>query len=105
MHNADGDRWLPFALAARDAVLARLSEGNDDIHHVWIIACAPRREQREIIFGADVIVLDTPAAVCHERADAERPEKWHGLIDEWFAEYEPDPVAYWHNRERESESV
>jgi hypothetical protein len=97
MHEADeGSHRLPFACAARDAVLARLDH-RSDIARAWIIMCGPRREDRGILPDADVIVLDTPAEVCHERADKERPALWHKLIDEWFVEYEPDPVARWRN--------
>jgi hypothetical protein len=87
-HTEDGALWLPFVCAARDAVLQRLGEGHG-FDRVWIISCAPRRCQRDVIPGALVKVLDTAADVCHQRADAERPVIWHELIDQWFTEYEP----------------
>jgi 5-methylcytosine-specific restriction protein A len=88
LHDTDGRAWMPFVWAARDAVMHRLGERHQ-LEHAWIIACAPKPWQRTTVSGARIVVLDTPADVCHQRATAERPDLWHHLIDEWFRDYEP----------------
>ena len=85
-HDADDPR-LAFALAARDGILRRIREPHD-VPAVWIVACAPRRWQRDIVPDAAVVVLDTSADECHRRADIDRPSLWHQLIDEWFRAFE-----------------
>lgn len=88
MHDVNGGHLLPFVSAARDAVLERLCQPHS-LRRAWVIACAPLAHQRAIIPGASVVVLDTSADICHERAAAERPALWHQLIDDWFRDYEP----------------
>lgn len=88
LHPDDGADWLPFACAARDAVMTRLYQPHR-MAHVWIIACAPTlRQRQDVMPGCAIVVLDTAAEVCHERATAERPALWHQLIDDWFRDFE-----------------
>lgn len=79
----DAVRWVTIE-ARRAAIKAAIAQ-----HHrgatVWIVHCSiPRQEMdRYLAAGAEVVTLEVDAAELHRRADAERPELWHRLIDEW----------------------
>jgi hypothetical protein len=81
----------PFILNARDAVIDRLSRFSD-VPHAWVIYGAPTLAERHAIVGADVVVLAVDAAECKRRAvEAGRPERWAGLVDQWWLAYQPHP--------------
>ncbi|MER7076620.1 hypothetical protein [Saccharopolyspora kobensis] len=73
----------PFAVEAREAVLARLRRPSH-LGRAWITTTSHNPET--LVAGAEVIRLDVTADTAHARARAaDRPAAWHGLIDEWFA--------------------
>lgn len=87
------DAIVPYALAARDAVLDRLASHNT-VRHAWVVAGLPRAvDRRELAdrLNADVVVLETSAAECVRRlARARRPAAGvHAAINRWWQEYEP----------------
>lgn len=87
-HDHDG-RLLPFAFAARDAVIDRLGRPND-LRAVWIIRGAPTFAERHQWWQAKVVVIAPPIDEAKRRArEAGRPASWDRLIDEWWAQYEP----------------
>lgn len=66
---------------------------------VWIIDTAPtaHRAHQYAKAGAQVLRLTATPAELHRRAEAERPEAWHGMIDKWLAahgdEHAEQPAA------------
>lgn len=57
-----------------------------------VVWTAPRRMDRGRFrsqYQAKVVVVMAPMAVCLERARAERPPIWQGLIVDWFRLWEP----------------
>lgn len=92
------DDVLPFAAAARDAVLDRLARGKR-MPRAWVIATAPRRGDRDRLrsmLRARVIVLETPAELCLQRIKAQgRPgvgtSRWRDAVETWWRQYEPSP--------------
>ena len=90
---------VPFALAAREAVLKRLLSPSG-VGAAWVIGCLPRAAERQQIarsHRASVVVLETPADVCKERiAEAEDRQAWPAstwtdAIDQWWIQYERRP--------------
>lgn len=82
-----------FAGVAKDAVLARFVAGEHGVSRLWIIKCAPGREERAGFrerFNADVVVVTASRKVCQDRAVEGRPSAWLDGIDQWFDGYEPD---------------
>ncbi len=64
-------------------------------HNIWIIDSRPTaatlRAYRRA--GAHVVQLRADPAELHRRADAAgRPDRWHALIDDWFATRMPTPA-------------
>lgn len=88
----DPIRWVAIA-ARRAAVNAAIAQ-----HHqgatVWIvhtrIPAADLQRYRQA--GAHIVTLTADPATLHARADAERPTRWHKLIDEWRPEADPRPA-------------
>ncbi|MFA5305890.1 MAG: ATP-binding protein [Candidatus Babeliales bacterium] len=87
---------MDAALAIRDT-LYKFIEESTKVKKAWIIASAPKREQRITLrqrFSAEVIVMDPGIEVCLERIkqDARRPDKdmWNEAIKQWYQEYERD---------------
>lgn len=85
---------LPFVLAARDAVLARL-ERPSPVGRAWLItggADARERERLERRFKAHVIVLETSVEECLRRIRQDprrslRAREWEPLIRDWWRLY------------------
>jgi hypothetical protein len=78
------DELRVFVLTARDAVVAELSSRPGC--RVWVIKGQP--SQADLVMASEHVVLDVPADVCRARAVAAgRPERWLGLIDEWWAHF------------------
>lgn len=85
---------VPYALAARDGILARLEKAANV--SAWIIATAPsvaERDDLRVRFSAEVIVLEISMMSCLERIgeDERRAEKlgeWIPIVSRWWREYE-----------------
>ena len=86
---------IPFAAAARDAVIARLKRPSD-IRHAWVLTTATDKRTREQLareLGARVLVFEVPAEVCADRirADPRRTRHhtaWIKTIEAWWRAYE-----------------
>lgn len=52
---------------------------------VWIVDCkvSPKRARMYEDVGAEIVTMRADRDELHRRAHAERPMKWHRLIDEW----------------------
>jgi 5-methylcytosine-specific restriction protein A len=75
-------------LTARDYLI-------ENYEPAWVISTNAGRDYRDYMrekYGAEVVVMETPAAVCLERIAADgRPDgDWEGLVARWWEEYEPD---------------
>lgn len=93
---SDVDVIIPFAIAARDAIIDRLTRPHS-LRRVWIIDSGARRQMRNVIrerLHAKVLVLEVPAKICKERCTADDTRMmsvdWSQLIDKWWSEYESD---------------
>lgn len=85
---------LPFVMEARDSMLKRWGKSHS-VQHLYVVGLTPtiadRNKLRDKVELDDVLLIDPGQATCHLRAvQAQRPERWHGLIDEWYAKHEPD---------------
>ncbi len=90
-HHDKPDSVLPFAIAARDALVSKIAlEGCP--RRAWIIAMAANPDHREAIADCvegGIVVLETPAEVCKQRVVGRPGDiEWHHLIDEWWSQYE-----------------
>lgn len=84
---------LPFALAARDAVLGRLAAPSG-VARAWVIAGAPTRAERAQIGAHETVVLAVSADECITRARRDnRGARTVDWIRQWWAAYEPDPAV------------
>jgi len=77
-------------LAVRDYLI-------ESFEPAWVISSNAERGYREGMrekYGAEVVVLETPAAVCLARIEADgRPtagNDWDGLVARWWEAYERD---------------
>lgn len=89
-HHDYPDHVRQCARAARMAVVDDAARwGLTSPHTAWIIDsnAGPKGRARWRAMGAQVVKLDTDAATCHARAEAERPPHVHRIIDEWFARH------------------
>lgn len=86
---------FPFVLEARDAVLARLQEPST-INHAWVIATAPRQQDRDRFQRrypkSEVIILAVSAEECLRRIDADprranQRHLWEPIIRRWWDDY------------------
>jgi hypothetical protein len=78
---------LPFALAARDAIIERLGEPHD-VPNTWLIVTGDTIQKRHIVPNAEVIVIYPTMRECLERA-TQRPHWTNQVIEQWYANYEP----------------
>jgi predicted kinase len=82
----DPVRWVTIA-ARRAAIGAAIAQHRQGAT-VWIvqtrIAADEMGKYRDA--GAEIVTLTADAEVLHARASAERPARWHQLIDEWHPE-------------------
>jgi 5-methylcytosine-specific restriction protein A len=86
---------LPFALEARDAVLARLGR-KSDLRHAWVITSEGDRgklEELKAALGCEVRVMAVSPIECIRRiADDERRNKnidhWSDLVYTWWRKWE-----------------
>ena len=86
---------MPFARTMFRAAVRYGRKRPFDKQHIWIIRGAPeqatRNEYRHNYPGIRVVVLETTADVCKERAAAAgRPDKWPEYIDGWWDRYQAD---------------
>lgn len=88
---------LPFVLEARDAVIDRLAQGDDDLGRAWVItseADAVKRQALARRLGATVVVLAVSASECLRRisSDSRRADKsdlWRPIVERWWNDYQP----------------
>lgn len=88
------DELLPYAAAARDAVIDRLQRGG--LRQAWIIMGGAKRAQREALAArlhATVVMLDVAPDECLRRIQqderrADRWRAWEPLVRDWWREYE-----------------
>lgn len=91
---------LPFAMDARDAVLARLAKPSA-VGRAWVITTAAspmERERLERQLHAQVLVIATPPDECLRRIHADprrkdRAELWSPLVRDWWQSYRPRPTG------------
>jgi len=86
------NQLLPFAFAARDAIIDRLLT-SAFTGHVWIVTTAPTRADRiawTSRLDATVVLLVPDQTECLRRAETERPEKWLGYVRQWFHAFGQD---------------
>lgn len=85
---------LPFALAARDAVLERLNHPHG-VRKVWVISSLANKADRERLrqrLNAESVMLDVPPEECLRRiAQDERRahqlSQWEPIVYRWWREY------------------
>ena len=85
---------LPFAIEARNAMLARLAKPSS-VRRAWIVTGAPRPEERERYqrtLGAQILVIECPPDECLRRISGDdrrshRLEHWTALVGEWWSLY------------------
>lgn len=77
-------------LDARDLIIEELAPD-------YVISGDPSLTYRELMrarYGAEVVVLATPADECKRRIEGDIRREgladWHALVDAWWANYEPD---------------
>ncbi|MFO0849575.1 MAG: HNH endonuclease [Gemmataceae bacterium] len=100
--HATDDRYVPFAAAARDAVLDRLCRGESAVTGAVVLTASPREHQVRSLadrLAAELVVLAPPAAVCLARCQADPgrgryADRWPALIAAWFAGWggSADPI-------------
>lgn len=69
-------------MARRAAIAAALTVQSAD---VWIVDCNINSDRMAAYreHGARVVTMQVDARELHRRAGAERPMRWHALIDRW----------------------
>jgi len=89
------DSIMPFAFDVRDLLINKIIQSGYHGGISWIVACAPRREQREKILkaGAQSIFMDKTINDCKKnlRADTNRKtniQLYDKVIDQWFKDFE-----------------
>lgn len=79
---------------AINAVLTTRDYLIESYEPAWVISTNARRDYREGMrerFGAEVVVLETPADVCLARIEADgREGEWGERVTRWWEEYEAD---------------
>jgi 5-methylcytosine-specific restriction endonuclease McrA len=82
----DPVRWV--TIAARRAAIAAAIRQHHQGAHVVIVQTRISREDmdRYLQACAELVTLTVDTETLHDRATAERPERWHQLIDAWTPE-------------------
>lgn len=88
---------LPFALAARDAVLERLNHPHG-IRRVWVISSVASKADRESLrqrLNAELVLLEVPPEECLRRIArderrAHQLTQWEPIVYRWWREYAED---------------
>lgn len=85
-----GKELMPFVLAARDAVLARLLEPSD-VSRAWIITTSTDRkliERLRLQYSATILLMEVSPGECKRRIMADPRRKnhpqWFELVDRWW---------------------
>ncbi|MDQ2875438.1 MAG: AAA family ATPase [Actinomycetota bacterium] len=75
------------ARMARNAAITEAAAQHRKGHAAWVIDSTPSPQRSRMYQSAHAVIVIATAdpAELHRRASAERPERWHGLIDEWLA--------------------
>lgn len=85
----DPVRWVTIA-ARRAAIEAAIKQHHAGAHVIIVQTRISRADaQRYAQAGAGLVTLTADADTLHARADAERPDRWHELIDTWQPEAAP----------------
>lgn len=89
-HDIEYPALHPFALDARDAILAKLLSGQHEVRRAWVIATAPTRADRAPLraHGARVVMLTADYATLEKRVRRERPPEWGTFLASWFERHD-----------------
>lgn len=80
------------AIDMRRTAIASALQQHAQGHTVWIVDINPgERMPAYRRAGAVFVTMEAPLEELHARATAERPERWHGLIDEHAAKAAAPP--------------
>lgn len=81
---------------AWDIIMRRLSAGEYQCGHAYVVRCVPapaeRAELAEILRSTRVVVVDPGLDECLARAAANRPGYYPQLIADWYSAYRPLPL-------------
>lgn len=81
-------------LRARNAIIESLRRGELDTRTAWIVSTNPQAP--DIYPHHTAHLIDPGPDHTHRQADqAERPAKWHRLIDNWYTATTPTPSRNW----------
>jgi hypothetical protein len=80
-------------IAARRAAIEVAIRWHHKGANVWIVDCkvSPKRAQAYADAQAEFVTLGADKVELHRRANAERPRRWHRLIEEWAPPPEASP--------------
>jgi len=92
------DCLVPFALAARDAVIRRLKLAHS-INRAWIITTGAKAGERASLqksLKAEIVVFEVSENECLRRIQADERRKnswqsWQPVIERWWREYQRRP--------------
>lgn len=90
LHSGHDERLLQNVFGVRDCLLDQIKTRFGNWQNAYIIGSYPRimeRERLARIYGAEMIHIDTPQAICEARA-AERPREWLQYISDYFYNYQ-----------------
>ncbi len=90
------DNLVPAVIEIRDYIYSMITRGKIETQHCWIIACLPKKEDRDQMrrrFGANLISLEVSRTECMRRAmnDPERIDKERQIeiIEKYFNDSKP----------------
>lgn len=98
--NARPEALLPFVLAARDAVVARLARPGP-LRRGWVITATPDPAKRDALVrrtGGRLVVLATPAAVCEQRLRSRKAQRKNlkllmSVVKDWWRQYDAEKTT------------
>lgn len=92
------DCLVPFALAARDAIINKLAEPSD-VRHAWIIMGGAKRAERNEVretLKAEIIILEVPTEECLRRIMQDPTRRdcrlWQPIVERWWKNYQPSQM-------------
>ena len=90
------DNLVSAVIEIRDYIYSMITRGKIETQHCWIIACLPKKEDRDQMrrrFGANLISLEVSRTECMRRAmnDPERIDKERQIeiIEKYFNDSKP----------------
>lgn len=89
-HFVRDDRLKANAFRVRDCMLDMVKTRFGEWNNAYIIGGYPliaERERLGVIYGAEMIHIDTPRDVCELRA-RERPKEWMHFIDDYWSKFQ-----------------